>query len=50
MIFLGERQRQKMESETPYRLAFLALLVALFAMRVYFMLKVRRAGERLLPD
>ncbi len=36
--------------ETQFRLAFLILLAALLAMRVYFMLKVRRSGGRLLPD
>ena len=36
--------------ETIYRLAFLVLLLALFAMRFYFMLKVRRSGGRLMPD
>ncbi len=39
-----------MTSETIYRIAFLVLLLALLAMRVYFMVKVRRSGERLLPD
>ena len=39
-----------MTSETTYRLAFLVLLLALLAMRVAFMIKVRRSGERLLPD
>jgi protein-S-isoprenylcysteine O-methyltransferase Ste14 len=39
-----------MTSETIFRVAFLVLLAALFAMRGYFMIKVRRAGERLMPD
>jgi protein-S-isoprenylcysteine O-methyltransferase Ste14 len=39
-----------MTSEAAYRLAFLVLLLALLAMRVIFMIKVRRSGERLLPD
>lgn len=39
-----------MISETTYRLAFLVLLLALFAMRFYFMFKVRRSGGRLTPD
>jgi protein-S-isoprenylcysteine O-methyltransferase Ste14 len=30
--------------------AFLILLSALLAMRLYFMVRVRRAGERLMPD
>lgn len=39
-----------MTTETGYRLAFLILLVMLLIMRVYFMIKVRRSGGRLLPD
>ena len=39
-----------MTTETIFRIAFLVLIVALFAMRFYFMIKVRRAGERLMPD
>lgn len=33
-----------------FRIAFLVLLVALFSLRFYFMIKVRRTGERLMPD
>lgn len=36
-----------MISETTYRLAFLGLLLALFAMRFYFKLKVRLSGGKL---
>lgn len=39
-----------MTSETIYRLAFLVLLIALLAMRVTFMIRVRRSGGRLTPD
>ena len=39
-----------MNTETVYRVAFLVLLIALLIMRVYFMVKVHRAGERLMPD
>jgi protein-S-isoprenylcysteine O-methyltransferase Ste14 len=39
-----------MNTETVYRIAFLVLLVALLVMRVYFMVKVRRSGGRLMPD
>jgi len=39
-----------MTPETVFRISFLILLVMLLAMRVYFMVKVRRAGERLMPD
>jgi protein-S-isoprenylcysteine O-methyltransferase Ste14 len=38
-----------MTTETIYRLAFTILFAALIAMRVYFMVRVRRAGERLMP-
>jgi protein-S-isoprenylcysteine O-methyltransferase Ste14 len=36
--------------ESVYRTVFLILLVGMLAMRGYFMLKVRQAGERLMPD
>jgi protein-S-isoprenylcysteine O-methyltransferase Ste14 len=39
-----------MTSEIVYRMAFSVLLFALLVMRVYFMVKVRRSGERLMPD
>ncbi len=39
-----------MTAETTFRWAFVILLVALLAMRFYFMFKVRRAGGRLTPD
>jgi protein-S-isoprenylcysteine O-methyltransferase Ste14 len=39
-----------MAAETIFRLAFLLLLVALIAMRATFMIRVRRSGERLMPD
>ena len=39
-----------MAPEPVFRMAFIILLAALFAMRVYFMVKVRRSGGRLLPD
>ena len=38
-----------MMSDSLYRTAFLVLLVGILAMRGYFMWKVRRAGERLMP-
>jgi protein-S-isoprenylcysteine O-methyltransferase Ste14 len=38
-----------MTSEPVFRTAFLILLAALLAMRVYFMIRVRRSGERILP-
>jgi protein-S-isoprenylcysteine O-methyltransferase Ste14 len=39
-----------MVNETTFRLAFITLLAALFAMRICFMVKVRRSGGRLTPD
>lgn len=39
-----------MTTDAIFRLAFVILLLGIFAMRGYFMLKVRRAGERLMPD
>jgi protein-S-isoprenylcysteine O-methyltransferase Ste14 len=39
-----------MTTESTFRFAFVILLVALFAMRFYFMVKVRRSGGRLMPD
>jgi protein-S-isoprenylcysteine O-methyltransferase Ste14 len=37
-------------NESTFRLAFVVLLAALFAMRFYFMLKVHRSGGRIMPD
>ncbi len=39
-----------MTPETIYRLAFGVLLTLLLAMRFYFMAKVRKSGERNMPD
>lgn len=39
-----------MTTETIYRIAFFVLLMALFVMRVYFMLKVKHSGGRIMPD
>jgi len=39
-----------MGTEGMFRAAFWVLLVGVLAMRAYFSLQVRRAGERLLPD
>jgi protein-S-isoprenylcysteine O-methyltransferase Ste14 len=39
-----------MNSEPAFHSAFVILLLALLAMRVYFMVRIRRAGERLMPD
>ena len=39
-----------MNPEIVYRFAFLILLLALLAMRIFFMVRVRRAGGRLMPD
>jgi protein-S-isoprenylcysteine O-methyltransferase Ste14 len=39
-----------MTSESAFRFAFWVLLVGVFLMRIYFALRVRRAGERLTPN
>jgi protein-S-isoprenylcysteine O-methyltransferase Ste14 len=39
-----------MTTESTFRLAFAFLLVLLFAMRIYFMIKVRLSGGRLMPE
>ncbi|MCJ7584277.1 MAG: isoprenylcysteine carboxylmethyltransferase family protein [Anaerolineales bacterium] len=39
-----------MTTESAFRLAFVILLAALFAMRFYFMIKVRSSGGRIMPD
>lgn len=39
-----------MESESVYHIAFLVLFLMLLAMRIYFMVKVRRSGGRIMPD
>ena len=39
-----------MAHESIFRIAFVILLAALFAMRFYFMYRVRRSGGRLMPD
>jgi protein-S-isoprenylcysteine O-methyltransferase Ste14 len=39
-----------MATESTFRIAFFVLFIMLLAMRVYFMVKVRHAGERLMPD
>jgi protein-S-isoprenylcysteine O-methyltransferase Ste14 len=39
-----------MTTESTFRLTFVFLLAALFAMRFYFMIKVRRSGGRIMPN
>ena len=39
-----------MTSETSFRIAFIILLVLLLTMRVYFMIKLKLSGGRLMPD
>ena len=39
-----------MAAESTFRIAFWVLLAGVLAMRIYFSLKVRLAGERLMPD
>lgn len=38
-----------MTTEATFHLAFVILLLALIAMRIFFMIRVRRSGERLMP-
>jgi protein-S-isoprenylcysteine O-methyltransferase Ste14 len=39
-----------MSTETAFRVAFWILLAGVLAMRIYSALKVRQAGERIMPD
>ena len=39
-----------MTTEYDYRIAFIVLLVMLLAMRVFFMLRVRRSGGQIMPN
>ena len=39
-----------MTTESIFRVAFGVLIVGVMVMRIYFTLKVRRAGERVMPD
>lgn len=39
-----------MKTDANFRIAFLILLVMLIAMRLYFMVKVRRSGGRIMPN
>ncbi len=39
-----------MTTESIFRMAFLILLTELIAMRIYFMIRVRRSDGRLMPD
>jgi len=39
-----------MTPESIFRTAFLVLLGGLLAMRIYFVIRVRQAGERVMPD
>jgi protein-S-isoprenylcysteine O-methyltransferase Ste14 len=39
-----------MTTEATFRLAFVILLLALIVMRIFFMIKVRRSGERLTKE
>jgi len=39
-----------MTSESIFRAAFWILFAGVLAMRIYFALQVRRAGERVMPD
>jgi protein-S-isoprenylcysteine O-methyltransferase Ste14 len=39
-----------MTTESIFRVAFWVLFAGVFVMRIYFALRVRRAGERVMPD
>jgi protein-S-isoprenylcysteine O-methyltransferase Ste14 len=39
-----------MTAESVFRVAFWVLFAGVFVMRIYFALRVRRAGERVMPD
>jgi hypothetical protein len=39
-----------MTTESLFRVAFWVLFAGVFVMRIYFALRVRRAGERVMPD
>ena len=39
-----------MATETAFRIFFFVLLGGVMAMRIYFMMRVRQAGERVMPD
>jgi protein-S-isoprenylcysteine O-methyltransferase Ste14 len=39
-----------MATETVFRILFLILLGGVMGMRIYFMVRVRQAGERVMPD
>jgi protein-S-isoprenylcysteine O-methyltransferase Ste14 len=39
-----------MATETAFRIFFFVLLGGVMAMRIYFMIRVRQAGERVMPD
>ena len=39
-----------MTSESIFRAVFWVLFAGVIVMRIYFMLKVRRTGERIMPD
>lgn len=39
-----------MTTATVYRAAFFVLFILLLAMRIYFMIKIRRSGGNILPD
>jgi protein-S-isoprenylcysteine O-methyltransferase Ste14 len=44
------KENNPMTAESIYHVAFWILLAGVFVMRMYFSIKVRRSGERLMPD
>jgi protein-S-isoprenylcysteine O-methyltransferase Ste14 len=49
-MMAGHAPASAMNSERTFRLAFWALVGLTILMRIWFAIRVRRAGERLLPD
>jgi protein-S-isoprenylcysteine O-methyltransferase Ste14 len=43
-------EKRSMNTETVYRFAYFVLFLMLAAMRIYFMVKVRRSGGQIMPD
>jgi protein-S-isoprenylcysteine O-methyltransferase Ste14 len=46
----ADSKGEQMTSEPIYRIAFFILFILLLAMRITFMVKIRRSGGRIMPD
>jgi protein-S-isoprenylcysteine O-methyltransferase Ste14 len=44
------KKDKPMTTESIFRVAFWVLIAGIFAMRIFFTLQVRQAGERIMPD